>query len=199
MNETTQLLAQWRAGDKAALDQVLKLHLPYIRDRVRDLLGPSLRAKLTSEDVVQDAVLDFLRNGPRFVPENSRQLQTLLGKVVHNTICDHGNWFAAARRSMASEMDLHVRLSESGSGGDPAARAYRAEMADRVRIAMELLSDRDRQIVLMHGWERCSFAEIGRRLGVGEEGGRAAWRRAIERLRELMARVRRGEWDAALE
>jgi RNA polymerase sigma factor (sigma-70 family) len=200
MNETTQLLQRWRDGEEAALHEVLTLHLPFIRQRVRELLGPALRAKLTSDDVVQDAVVDFLRNGPRFVPANGRQLQRLLSRVVANTISDHGNWFQAARRCMANEspqaaQDVHGSTRSS----DPVAQAQHAEMAARLRLALELLDEADRRLIVWRDWEKRPFAAIGGDLGLGEEAARAAWRRATERLRQTMTQLRQGGLDELLD
>lgn len=200
MAETTQLLDRWRNGDPTALQQVLTLHLPFVRQCVRELLGPQLRQRLTSDDVVQDAVVDFLRNGPRFVPANGRQLQRLLARVVANTICDHGKWFAAARRSLMRETTLSTGVpGEASSRHDPAVAAERAELADRLRLGLELVSERDRRLILMRDWEKRPFAEIGEPIGLTEEAARTAWRRATERLREAMARLRRGELDTLLD
>lgn len=199
MNETTQLLARWRDGDAEALAALLAQSLPFLRQRVRELLGPALRERMTSDDVVQDAVHDFLRNGPQFVPANGRQLERLLSRVVANTICDHGNWFAAARRSMARESMLETGLPGSQSTGDPAVAAERRELRDRLRLALELLPERDRQLILWRDWEKRPFAVIGGQLGLSEEAARTAWRRATERLTEAIARLRRGELDQLLD
>lgn len=200
MNETTQLLQRWRDGEEAALHEVLTLHLPFIRQRVRELLGPALRTRLTSDDVVQDAVVDFLRNGPRFVPENGQQLQRLLGLVVAHTISDHGNWFGAARRRMANESSFEVQdLHGSTRVGDPVARAHDAEMVARLRLALELLDETDRRLIVWREWEKRPFAAIAGDLGLAEDGARAAWRRATERLRLTMAGLRLRGLDAVLD
>jgi DNA-directed RNA polymerase specialized sigma24 family protein len=83
--------------------------------------------------------------------------------------------------------------------GDPAELAHRAEMGGRLRLAMELLDERDRQLIVWREWERRAFADIGSEIELGEEAARAAWRRAMERLRHTMARLRQGELDALLD
>jgi DNA-directed RNA polymerase specialized sigma24 family protein len=64
---------------------------------------------------------------------------------------------------------------------------------------MELLDERDRQLIVWREWERRAFADIGSEIELGEEAARAAWRRAMERLRHTMARLRQGELDALLD
>lgn len=200
MNETTQLLMRWQAGDEAALGNLLEMHLPFVRQRVRERLGPRLRAKVTSDDVVQDAVVEFLRYGPRYVIESERQLHALLARIVATTVGDHGNWFLAVRRRMSAETPLassHDLVGDERE--DPAAHAHRSEMADRLRLAIELLGERDRRLIVWRSWEKRPFAVIGSDLGLSEEAARTAWRRAVDKLRQTMARLRRGELDALLE
>jgi len=201
MPETTQLLQRWRDGDESALDDILRRHLPWVRQHVRERLGADLRAKLASEDVVQEAMLDFLRNGPRFVPANEAQLRALLARIVTNTLCDQGNWFRAARRRMAAEVHLasSVELGDPAATDQPAADAASREQAERLRLAMEVLGERDRQLLVWRQWEQLSFAAIGSRLQMEEEAARAAARRALERLRETMTHLRTGDVDGALD
>jgi RNA polymerase sigma-70 factor, ECF subfamily len=201
MEETTQLLSRWRDGDEGALAEVISQHLPFVRERARRLLGKELRAKLTSDDIVQDAVVEFLRYGPRFVPENRRQLQALLARIVASTVCDHGAWFQAARRRMAVEQALASNVLEQAgeSVAHPAELAHQEELRDRLRPAMELLTEADRRVLVWRHWDRRSFAAIGQDLGLSEEGARAACRRAIERLRAAMGTLRRDGIDELLD
>src|SRR5262245_63953732 len=125
MPETTQLLHRWRDGDESALGEIVQRHLPWVRQHVREHLSGDLRAKLATEDVVQDAMLDFLRNGPRFVPANEAQLRSLLARIVANTLCDQSNWFRAARRRMSRETPIatSVDLRDESSDRQPVDRA----------------------------------------------------------------------------
>jgi len=201
VDETTQLLAKWRDGEEGALPRVLDLHLAYVRERARQLLGPGLRAKLTSEDVAHDAVVEFLRYGPKFVPKNGKQFRTLLARIVANTVADHGNWFRAARRRMSDETTLERAdgLAGSTASHDPAQQAARRELAVRLRLAMELIPLRDRQQLIWREWEQRPYAEIAELRGVSEEAARSGVRRAVTRLRDVMARLRRGELDELLD
>lgn len=200
MPETTQLLQRWRDGDSAALGEIMAAHLSWVRQQVRERLSPELRAKVTSEDVVQEAMLDFLKNGPRFVPANTAQLRALLVCIVTHSICDQSNWFRAARRRMSVETAISstTELAESSPDGRPDERAMAIEQESRLRLALELLSERDRRLLLWREWEKLSFAEIGALLGVDAEAARGAERRAVERLLNTMTRLRFGDVNGAL-
>jgi RNA polymerase sigma factor (sigma-70 family) len=200
MAETTQLLQRWRDGDESVVGQILADHLSWLRQQVREHLGLALRQKLTSEDVVQEALVDFLNNGPRFVPADTVQLRALLARIVANAVSDQGNWFRAARRRMSAELPIDPgdEPIESATDGQPDATAIAREQATRLRLAMELLEERDRRLLVWSKWEQLPFAEIGARLGLDAEAARGATRRAIERLRDTMTRLRHGDVDGAL-
>lgn len=198
--ETTQLLQRWRDGDASAVGEILAIHASWVRHEVRKRLSPELRAKVTSEDVVQEAMLDFLNNGPRFVPANTAQLRALLLRIVMHALCDQGNWFRAARRAMSAETAISssTELAEPSPNGQPDERAMAVERESRLRLALELLTERDRRLLLWREWEALSFAEIGARLGMDAEAARGAERRAVGRLLDAMTKLRAGDVDGAI-
>ena len=200
MDGTTQLLARWRDGDETAVHELIAAHVPAVYAMVRARLGDALRQKLDSGDVVQDAILEFLRHGPAVPPVDAEHLRALLARIVCNTICDRSKWFQAARRRMGSERGLTTTQGAAlpANAPDPAVEAMRADMAARLRLAMELLAEQDRKVVVMREWQALPFAQIADELGGNEESARGAYRRAVERLRARMAELRTGGLPAAL-
>lgn len=200
MDGTTQLLARWRDGDEHAVHELIANHVPAVYEMVRARLGDGLRQKLDSGDVVQDAILEFLRHGPAVPPVDSTHLRALLARIVCNTICDRSKWFQAARRRMGSERGLTSTQGAAlpANAPDPVAQAARTEMAARLRLSMELLSEVDRRVVVLREWQGLPFAQIADELGGNEEAARGAYRRAMERLRARMAELRVGGLPVAL-
>jgi RNA polymerase sigma factor (sigma-70 family) len=200
MRTEAELLEDWRGGDAAALGELLARLLPFLREQARGLLGKDLRRRMGSEDVVQDTVLDFLRSGPRFLPSAPEQLRGLLARIVANTIADHGKWWQAARRRLSAE----TALASTVLGGTPASQASPAQLAiaaddrERLRLGLELVTSRDRELLLWHDFEQQSFAHIGHRLALAEEAARAAYRRAKIRLAERLVQLQRGDFASAL-
>ena len=64
-DRTAEDLRRWNAGDAEGLKSLLENHLPWIEKYVRKRLGARLRQKAETQDIVQDAMLQFLRYGPR--------------------------------------------------------------------------------------------------------------------------------------
>ena len=69
--ETQDLLERLRAGDRAALDQLLSRHRSFLRRLIDLRLDPTLRARVDPSDVVQETQLeaarridDYLRRSP---------------------------------------------------------------------------------------------------------------------------------------
>jgi RNA polymerase sigma factor (sigma-70 family) len=201
MDECERLLTLWQQGEAAAIGPLLSQVEPFVRQRARHLLGAELRWKVASDDIVQDAVLEFLRYGPRHVPANVSQLRALLARIVANTVCDHGKWFQARRRRMAQDAPLHTTLLAGLSQEDaqPSEVAAQRELAERLLLALDLLPAADRELITWREWEQLPFAEIGQRRGQTEEAARTSVRRALLRLSDTLARLRRGDVDGALE
>ncbi|MFO1031630.1 MAG: sigma-70 family RNA polymerase sigma factor [Planctomycetota bacterium] len=198
LTDTTPLLLErWHRGDDQALAALVELHLPWLREHVQRRLGPFLRRHGEAEDYLQDAVLDFLRDAPRFQVRDGAQLRGLLARVVENTLRDKNDWFRAKRRDLArsatvpsdSVLALDPALQRSTT---PSRDATRNEIRDWVRLGLELLEAEDRKVILAREYEDRSFVEIGAELGMTANAARMRWVRAVARLAEVMQQLKNG-------
>lgn len=198
LTDTTPLLLErWHGGDDQALAALVELHLPWLREHVQRRLGPFLRRHGEAEDYLQDAVLDFLRDAPRFQVRDGAQLRGLLARVVENTLRDKNDWFRAKRRDLArsatvpsdSVLALDPALQRSTT---PSRDATRNEIRDWVRLGLELLEAEDRKVILAREYEDRSFVEIGAELGMTANAARMRWVRAVARLAEVMQQLKNG-------
>lgn len=199
---TLTLLRRWHGGDGAALDAILARHLPAIRDRVERRIGPLLRKHADVDDFVQDVVVRLLREGPRFEVADEEHFRMLLARVVENTLRDRHKWFAARRRSAAKERPLPastvLMLGAAHPGRESPSRAiYRVEREAWVRLALDLLDDEPRELIVMREWEGLPFAEIGERIGAGEDAARMRYQRAVAKLAMKIGELRRGRIERA--
>jgi RNA polymerase sigma-70 factor (ECF subfamily) len=199
-DSTGTLLRRWHGGDEEALHALLEHNLPFVQQLVRRKLGDRLRWKTETGDVVQEAVLEFLRNGPRFVVSDEHHFRSLLVRVVQNVITGQHRWFTARRREMNLEQPLP---SDSVLELDPAVRsvtrpseaAARSENQALLRLALELLEPEERDLILLRDWDGLSFPEIGERLGVQPNAVRMRYARALPILADQVERLRRGELE----
>lgn len=195
---TRELLERWYEQDDAqALDELLRENLPWLKKRARGRLG-AIRVKEGTEDVLNYAVVDFLRHGPRFLPANRAQFRALLGRIVDNAAHDRRAWFQAACRDMRREQkpssDTTVDLARQiGTGTTPSQAASRLEAKARVRLALELLTPEDRDVVAMRSLRGMTFPEIASELGLPADTLRMRYSRAIRKLSQRARELQRGE------
>jgi RNA polymerase sigma factor (sigma-70 family) len=195
---TPDLLARWHDGDETALAQLVALHHDWLRGHVERRLGAFLRARGDADDYLQDAILDFLRDGPRFQVRDGGQFRALLGRIVENTLRDKNDWFRAKRRRLGtnvtisrdSVLPLDPALQRSTT---PSQNASRVEVRDWVRLGLELLEAEDRKIILAREYEDQSFVQIGEELGMTANAVRMRWVRAVARLAEVMKGLQAGQ------
>lgn len=197
--DTIDLLASWHERkDTGTLEALLERHLPRIRQQVRRSLGPALRSKEQTEDMVQDAAIEFLRYGPQFQVKSAEHFRALVARIVKNTLCDKADWYQAKRRALERERplpsDTVLNLgADTSADGDPADAAADREWEAWVRLGLELLEPEDREVMLLRQWEERSFEEIGTELGINADAARMRFNRALPRLAKAIESLQSGE------
>ena len=85
-----ELLARARAGETEALGELRALYRNYLRMVVRTGLGPRLRERLELSDVVQEALVEVVRQFPQFTGQNEAALVGWLRRLVGQKLADLG-------------------------------------------------------------------------------------------------------------
>jgi RNA polymerase sigma factor (sigma-70 family) len=194
---TQELLRRWHAGEPAALPSLVEAHLPWLRQHLERRVGAFLRQREDPEDYLQSAVLEFLRDGPRFQVRDAAQFRNLLARVVENTLRDRNDWYRAKRRDLGRDAPLP---SESVLALDPALAtsatpsraAATGELREWVRLGLELLDADDKRLVVAREFEDRSFVSLGAEMGMTENAVRMRWVRAVGRLADVMRSLRSG-------
>src|SRR5262249_37295001 len=195
--DTEQLIEQAHRGDEAARAQLLGRHRDRLRRMVACHLDPRLSARIDPSDVVQEALAeadrelsDYLRRQPLpFYPWVRRIAWERLVKL-------HRRHLYARRRSVRNEQPGVMALPESSvvelarklvaSGTSPSGQLIRQELQERVRAALALLGERDREVLLMRYLEGLSTRETAASLGISEGAVKMRHVRALEALHRLL-------------
>ena len=152
LSEFAVLAAHARAGDQAALTDLIRCYEPEIRIAARVLLGPALRPYLDSLDIVQSVhgeILDGLTRG-RFHLSSPDRLLALTTALVRYKIARHWRRLRRQQR-LSGDAGLgdpgaleHLLLARRRSEDDP-ARA--AQIRDQVRHLLARLHPIDRGLI----------------------------------------------------
>ena len=133
-----------------------------------------------ARDVSQQVFVELARNAPALV--RHPVLTGWLYTTAHHTAC---KTMRAVRRRQAREQEAYA-MEQTTSDREPSADWSRLRpVLDEV---MQDLGDRDRTAVLLRYFEARPFSEVGAALSLNENAARMRVERALEKMRQRLAR-----------
>lgn len=186
-SSSDDLIGRARAGDHAALEQLLASHVPAVRAYVRSRLSPALRARESTSDIVQSACRDVLQDIDRLRHQGEEGFRAWLFTTAQRKIADKAEHWGAQKRDPAREAAADAELlAVYGGFCSPSQQAMGRELLDLIERALERLPDEDREIIVLSRVVGLSHGEIGRRLGLSETTSRSRLFRALAELSEVL-------------
>ena len=195
--DTDELLRRAGAGDRSAEGQLLDRHRGRLRQMVAVRIDPRLVARVDPSDVVQEALAEAARTLPRYLRDRPVPFYPWLRQIAWERLVHlHAQHVGAQKRSVTREyrgdfvpdqsaMQLVDRLVASGTS--PSRRVAGEEMRQRVRRALQQLPPQYREVVILRHLEQLAFDEITGVLGISQAATRSRYRRAMERLHNLLS------------
>ncbi len=185
----SDLLIKVRAGDAAALSDLVRHYEPEVRLAVRALLGGGgLRRHFDSLDVVQAVLVKFCTHAAagRFDLQSPAQLLALLNRMAYNSFLDRVRHEGAQerdyRRAEAGDVLEGVRVASPGPGSIAGWRDEHREIRRRLTDAERLLAAR---------WARGeSWVEVGGPGRAEQDRARHRFEAAFERVAGQLTRLR---------
>jgi RNA polymerase sigma-70 factor (ECF subfamily) len=190
--QTHDLLARVRGGDRSALDHLLAEHRPYLQRLVELRFDPQLRSRADPSDVVQEALFeaaqridDYLRREP--MPFWLWLRQTACEQLVVLQRRHLGAACRAAGRELPLPAGSSVLLARQllATGSTPSEQVAGAELAERVRQAIARLDDDDQSIVLLRTYEGLTNQQAAAVLELDPAAASKRFGRALLRLRDI--------------
>lgn len=191
--DTSELAARAARGDPEAVERLLSLHLPALRAFVRAHMGPKLRARESTSDVVQSICRELLTHQERFQHPGEDAFKAWLFTTARRKLSNRVRDLERQKRDAARELGGDLRESALGVLGGAYARvsspsrlALEAEEVERLEAAIDQLTPEHREVLTLAHLAGLSRAEIGRQMGKSEEAVRALLHRATARLAILL-------------
>jgi RNA polymerase sigma-70 factor (ECF subfamily) len=196
-SECERLIALIEQGDQTARDNLLDRHREYLRNVVALRMDRRLHSRLDPSDVVQEVLLEadgklaaYLEGRP--LPFNIWLRQLALERLAglyrrHIQTQKRSVRREEFRLSFLTEesMDqLADKLADRGSS--PSSQARKADTRRRVTAALALLSESDREVLVLRYLEQLSNADIAQVLDLSLSAVKMKHLRSLQRLRDLL-------------
>lgn len=163
-------MVQAQQGDRNAFgevyDEFVKKLYDYAFFRVKD--------KQTAEDIVADTFIKALEHISSFDP-NKGSAASWLYRIARNTLVDQ---YRSHKKTTAFPEDFDV-----ADTADLKTHIENRDMLRNVETALEKLSEREREIIILRVWDELSYKEISEVLGKSEASLKMAASRALKALR----------------
>lgn len=200
LTETQGLLERLHGGDREALAGLVARDRSWVRAHVEQRMGAFLRRHADPDDVVQEAMIRVLRDGPRFLIADMGECRALVARIVENVLRNENRWLHRQRRDTGRAEPLASAsvLELSAGATSPSRAAARNEDAAWIRLGVELLTERDSEVVTLRDFEGLPFRQIAERLAANEDAVRIRYHRAVGRLARIVERLQRGEVNQIL-
>jgi RNA polymerase sigma-70 factor (ECF subfamily) len=192
-----ELVARARAGDAAALSDLLALHARALLRMIELRFEHGLRGRLEPADVVQEALAEAARRFPEWCAQTAYPFHVWLRLLTAQSLAEArrrhiGAQMRDARREVAAApgtgvSSAHVVDGLMASQTSPTQAARRAELRARVLAAVERLEPMDREILALRHFEGLSNEDAALELGIEPASASKRYVRALQRLRPALA------------
>lgn len=186
---TAQLVSLAQGGDRPAYERLFAEVADRVLLYIRLRLGPGLRSKVESGDVLQEAYLGALRDLPKFEVKEAGTFCQWVCRIAEHRIHGMADHFAAKKRQ-APETPREVDRMLDGvraSGHGPATTIARREGRERLERALEQLGEDERSALLLRYFEDRTVEEIAANLGRSPSAVRRLLGRAHLQLSDALA------------
>jgi RNA polymerase sigma-70 factor (ECF subfamily) len=199
MDEASEsLLARAREGDEAARGELLARYRNYLSMLARTQIDTFLRARLDPSDLVQETLLEAVRDFRQFAGGTEKELTAWLRKILARNLADQLKRHKTQARDAHRQESLDVLLDNSSLLAEqalargissPSMQASKREEAVLLADALARLPADYRDVLVLRHLQQLKFEEVAERMKRSSGAVRMLWTRALERLqRELEKR-----------
>lgn len=195
------LVTRAQAGDRQALNALIDRFYGRVRRAVRARLGPALRSRIDSGDILQQTFLQAVQSLSAFTAhsESEGSLTHWFSKIAEAQIRDAADYHSAQKRTADREQPLDSKTSGNGSqlladgladqAPTPLQELTRGERQQMFEECLDRLPRHYREVVVLREYEQVAWHDVARIMGRGAESTvRTLHQQAICELRRMLRR-----------
>jgi RNA polymerase sigma-70 factor (ECF subfamily) len=191
-NQTAALLESVAAGDRAALDRLLRLHRPYLKRVVQMRMDSALTTRVDASDVVQETQVVIAQRINDFIERRPTSFRVWIRRKVLEQLTDHRRRHVGAqKRTVYRERSLSdvssIEIARTLLSQTPSQILRKIELQDQVSRLIRQLNENDREVLTLRHAEGLSNAEVADLLDIDPNTARQRYGRALRRLHQLLA------------
>jgi RNA polymerase sigma-70 factor (ECF subfamily) len=194
---TDELLARVARGQREARGALLQRHCRRLRQMIAVRLDRRLAARVDPSDVVQESLAEADRKLDDYAAQPPLPFYPWLRQIAWDQlIAVHRRHLHSRGRSVLAEEATGPALPDESAqllaerlvakGSSPSAHMERREQQRRVRAALALLSEDDREVLALRYLEDLPTGDVAAVLGLSESAVKMRQLRALQRLRDLL-------------
>jgi RNA polymerase sigma-70 factor (ECF subfamily) len=199
--ELSSLLQRAAGGDEPALEELFSRYRKRLKRMVHLRLSRRLQGRVDDSDILQESFLDISQRLKEYVENPQLPFFLWLRHITGLKLAEvHRRHLGTQMRDADREVSLHrgglpeadsVSLAAQllGQLTTPSQAAIKADTRIYVQEALNSMDAIDREVLALKHFEQLSITEIAQVLGLSKAGAGSRYLRAIERLREILARI----------
>ncbi len=168
-------------GDRAAVDSVLRWIRPLVLRYCRARVGSQEKTFASADDVAQEVCLAVFAALPSYRDQGRPFLAFVYGIAAHK-VADAHRSSARNRAEPVPEIPDSPDLDDAG----PEQRAMQGELAGRMDKLLDMLPDKQREILVLRVVVGLSAEETAEAVGSTPGAVRVAQHRALGKLRNVL-------------
>jgi RNA polymerase sigma-70 factor (ECF subfamily) len=197
--DTDELVRRAGIGDDAAMRALFERHRGRLANMIRMRMDRRLQGRIDPSDVIQETLVIASQRMERYFAERPLPFYPWLRQIAWDKLLHlHDHHLHAAKRSVAREQYARPEISDEsvmqlaerfvGLASSPSVAAVRAELRQRVRQALNSVSEDERELLLLRYLEQLPSKEIAAIMGTSEAAVNMRHMRALDRMRRFLTR-----------
>jgi RNA polymerase sigma-70 factor (ECF subfamily) len=194
-DETQRLLGQAKDGDRAAFEALLRRRQTKLLRAIELRLDRRVAARVDASDVLQDTYLEAFMRLSKYLQRQDMPFYLRLRWIAREKVLAlHRRHLGAEKRAVTHEAPLlptdrsatFVSAVIAGHEPSPSQALAKAELAERLRLALGQLDTDERDLILWRHFEQLSARDMAQLLQISETAASKRYIRAVERLLTIL-------------